>query len=91
MGTLKKGILKMFFKNLGVVFYSTEMFSEKGFVQMELELEEKEVVVLIKTLVVLCSRSEQLTRATTLPQYGMGLSPKSGCFSAGSIILYNGL
>jgi hypothetical protein len=91
MGTLKKGILKMFFKNLGVVFYSTEMFSEKGFVQMELVLEKKEVVVLIKTLVVLCSRLEQLTHATTLPRYGTGLSPKSVFFSAGSLTLYKGL
>jgi hypothetical protein len=41
-----KRILKMFFKNLGVVFYSTKMFSENGFVQMELELEKKELVVL---------------------------------------------
>jgi hypothetical protein len=36
-----------------------------------------------KALVVLCSCSEQLTRATTLPWYGMGLSPKFICFSAG--------
>jgi hypothetical protein len=54
-------------------------------------LEKKEVVVLIKTLVVFCSRSKQLTHATTLPRYGMGLSPKSVCFSAGSLTLYKGL
>jgi hypothetical protein len=44
-----------------------------------------------KTLVFLCSQSEQLTRANTLPQYGTGLSPKFICFSAGSLILYKGL
>jgi hypothetical protein len=35
--------------------------------------------------VFLCSRSEQLTRATTLPRYGMGLSLKFICLSAGSL------
>jgi hypothetical protein len=44
-----------------------------------------------KALVFLCSRSEQLTRATTLPRYGTGLSLKSVCFSAGSLALYKGL
>jgi hypothetical protein len=44
-----------------------------------------------KTLVFLCSRSEQLTRATTLPRYGTGLSLKFICFSAGSLTLYKGL
>jgi hypothetical protein len=44
-----------------------------------------------KALVFLCSRSEQLTRATTLPWYGTGLSLKFVCFSAGSLILYKGL
>jgi hypothetical protein len=38
-----------------------------------------------KTLVFLCSRSEQLTHATTLPRYGMGLSPKFIYLSAGSL------
>jgi hypothetical protein len=43
-----------------------------------------------KALVFLCSRSEQLTRATTLPRYGTGPSLKFVCFSAGSLILYKG-
>jgi hypothetical protein len=30
-------------------------------------------------------------RATTLPRYGMGLSLKFICFSAGSLTLYKGL
>jgi hypothetical protein len=54
-------------------------------------MEGKELVVYKKTLVFLCSRSEQLTRATTLPCYGMGLIPKFVCISAGSLILYKGL
>jgi hypothetical protein len=44
-----------------------------------------------KALVFLCSRSKQLTRATTLPQYGTGPSLKSVYLSAGSLILYKGL
>jgi hypothetical protein len=44
-----------------------------------------------KALVFLCSRSEQLTRATTLPWYGTGLSPKFVSFSAGRLIPYKGL
>jgi hypothetical protein len=44
-----------------------------------------------KALVFLCSRSEQLTRATTFPRYGMGLSPKFICLSAWSLALYKGL
>jgi hypothetical protein len=40
--------------------------------------------------VFLCSRSEQLTRATTLPRYGTGPSLKFVCFSAGSLILHKG-
>jgi hypothetical protein len=41
-------------------------------------------------LVFLCSRSEQLTHATTLPRYGMGPSLKFVYFSAGSLILHKG-
>jgi hypothetical protein len=36
-------------------------------------------------------RQTNFSHATTLPRYGMGLSPKFICFSAGSIILYKGL
>jgi hypothetical protein len=54
-------------------------------------MEGKELVVYEKTLVFLCSRSEQLNRATTLPWYGTGLSLKFICFSAGSFTLYKGL
>jgi hypothetical protein len=43
-----------------------------------------------KALVFLCSRSEQLTCATTLPRYGTGPSVKFVCFSAGCLILYKG-
>jgi hypothetical protein len=44
-----------------------------------------------KALVVICSRAEQLTRATTLPWYVKGLSLKFVSFSAGSLTLYKGL
>jgi hypothetical protein len=54
-------------------------------------MEGKELMVLEKALLFLCSRSEQLNRATTLPWYGTGLSLKFICFSAGSLTLYNGL
>jgi hypothetical protein len=43
------------------------------------------------TLVITRYPPEQLTRATTLPRYGTGLSPKFICFSAGSLTLYKGL
>jgi hypothetical protein len=53
---------------------------------VKLDMEEEEVGGFIKkALVFLCSRSEQLNRATTLPRYGTGLSPKFICFSAGSL------
>jgi hypothetical protein len=49
-------------------------------------MEEEEVGGFIKkALVFLCSCSEQLDHATTLPRYGTGLSPKFICFSAGSL------
>jgi hypothetical protein len=48
-------------------------------------MEGKELVVLEKALVFLCSRLEQLTHATTLPRYGTGLSSKFICLSAGSL------
>jgi hypothetical protein len=54
-------------------------------------LEERKVVVLEKTLVVLCIRSEQLTPEATLSRYGTGLSPKFICLSTGSRALYRGL
>jgi hypothetical protein len=45
----------------------------------------------IKDIGVLCSRSKQLPRATTLPGSGMGLSLKFTYLSAGSLVLYKGL
>jgi hypothetical protein len=42
------GNFKNVFENLGLVFYSTEMFLESGLVQMELGLEKNEFVVLLK-------------------------------------------
>jgi hypothetical protein len=54
-------------------------------------MEGKELMVLENALVFLCSHSEQLNCATTLPRYGMGLSFKFICFSAGNLTLYKGL
>jgi hypothetical protein len=73
LGTLKWDF-ESDFENLGVVLYSTEMFSEMGFVQLEMEWRRSCWWFHKKALVFLCSSSEQLTRETTLPWYGTGLS-----------------
>jgi hypothetical protein len=44
MGILKE-IFENNYKNFGVGFYSTEMFSENGFTKMELEMETRELEV----------------------------------------------
>jgi hypothetical protein len=68
------------------------MFSKVvSFEQMEVTMEEKGVGGFQMTLVITRYPPEQLTRATTLPRYGMGLSLKFICFSAGSLTLYKGL
>jgi hypothetical protein len=77
------------FKNLGVV--STPLnFFKNGFWSNGVGQGGKRSWWFYKekALVVLCSRSEQLTRATTLPQYGTGPSLKFICLSAGSFALY---
>jgi hypothetical protein len=58
---------------------------------LEMEMEKKELEALEMTLVITRYPPEQLTRATTLPRYGTGLSPKFVYFSAGSLSLYKGL
>jgi hypothetical protein len=68
------------------------MFSKfVSFEQMEVTMEEKGVGGFQMILVITRYPPEQLTRATTLPRYGMGLSLKFICFSAGSLTLYKGL
>jgi hypothetical protein len=68
------------------------MFSKVvSFEQMEVTMEEKGVGGFQMTLVITRYPPEQLTRATTLPRYGTGLSLKFICFSAGSLTLYKGL
>jgi hypothetical protein len=68
------------------------MFSKVvSFEQMEVTMEEKGVGGFQMTLVITRYPPEQLTCATTLPRYGMGLSLKFICFSAGSLTLYKGL
>jgi hypothetical protein len=46
---------------------------------------------LYKTGIVYKCSPNQLTHATTLPRYGMGLCPKFICFSVRSLVLYKGL
>jgi hypothetical protein len=67
------------------------MFSKMIFGQEKMILEDKGVGGFQMTLVITRYPPEQLTRATTLPQYGMGLSLKFVCLSAGSLALYKGL
>jgi hypothetical protein len=71
--------------------YSDEMFSKMIFGQEKMILEDKGVGGFQMTLVITRYPPEQLTRATTLPRYGTGLSPKFVCLSAGSLALYKGL
>jgi hypothetical protein len=59
--------------------------------QRKLEMEKKELEVLQMTLVITRYPPEQLTRETTLPRYGTGLSMKFVCFSAWSLTLYKAL
>jgi hypothetical protein len=65
------------------------MFSN-DFVNMGLDKGVKELVVYKSDIVYKCSPN-QLTRATTLPRNGTGLSLKFICLSAGSLVLYKGL
>jgi hypothetical protein len=71
--------------------YSTEMFLGKYVLEKwSWTWELKELVIYKSGIVYKCSPN-QLTHATTLPWYGMGLSLKFICCSAGSLILYKGL
>jgi hypothetical protein len=70
--------------------YSTEMFSKMVFGQMEMIMEDKGVGGFQMTLVITRYPLEQLTRATTLPQYGTGPSLKFLCIYAGNLVLYKG-
>jgi hypothetical protein len=54
-------------------------------------MEDKGVGDFQMTLVITRYPPKQFTRATTLPQYGTGLSSKFIYFSAGSLTLYKGL
>jgi hypothetical protein len=87
------GSLKNDFENLGMECYSIDGFQNEFENMVGMFIPEIEGMKKFykKALVVLSSRLEQLTHATTLPWYGMGLSPKFVCFSAGRLTLYMGL
>jgi hypothetical protein len=90
MGTFKE-ILGKVFENLGVEFYSTEEFFRKWFYKKGAEKGDKGGEGFIKMALCISIHQTNYLRATTLPQYGTGLSLKSVCFSAGSLALYKGL
>jgi hypothetical protein len=85
-----KSFLKMFFENLGVASTPLRCFTN-GLEQMVMLMEDKGDGGFQMTLVITRYPPEQFTRATTLPRYGTGLSPKFICLSAGSLTLYKGL
>jgi hypothetical protein len=89
MGTFQE-ILGKVFENLGVEFYFTKMFSRKWFYMDGVEKEKRRRRFYKSGIVYKCSPN-QLTRATTLAQYGTGLSLKFIRLSAGSLALYKGL
>jgi hypothetical protein len=90
MGSFKEILLSVF-ENLGVEFYSTEMFFRKWFYVNGVEKGEKGEEGFITVALCISVRQTNYLCATTLPRYGMGLSSKFVCFSAGSLILYKGL
>jgi hypothetical protein len=85
-----KGFLENVFENLGVASTPLRCFTN-GFEQMVILMENEGVGGFQMTLVITRYTPEQFARATTLPRYGMGPSPKFICVSAGGLILYKGL
>jgi hypothetical protein len=90
MGTLK-GHFENDFENLVVRFYSTKMFSKMGLYKWRWKGEKGAGGFIKRHWWFFVVTRNNLSRATTLPGYGMGLSPKFICFSAGSLTLYKGL
>jgi hypothetical protein len=83
MGKLLKKFRKWFRKPWSSI-YSTKMFLNDFWKNGVGLWKKRSWWFYKKTLVFLCSHSKQLTRATTLPRYGTGLSPKFICFSVGA-------
>jgi hypothetical protein len=80
------------FENLGVVSTPLKLFSTRFLGKWEMGSNRKEVGgFLRKDIGDYVFTRGNLIRATTLPWYGTGLSPKFVCFSAGSLTLYKGL
>jgi hypothetical protein len=90
MGTLEEKFWKCFRKPWSNI-YSTEMFMKMVLYYWKWELRKKELVAFQMSLVITRYPPEQLTRATTLPRYGTGLSPKFIYLSVWSLIVYKGL
>jgi hypothetical protein len=82
----KVGTLQKDFKNLGIVLYFIEVFSEN----CVLSKWRKGGEGFIKRALCISVLQTNCLRATILPRYGMGPSPKLNYFSAGSLVLYKG-
>jgi hypothetical protein len=79
-------------KNLGVVSSPLKCFPKDFWDKWKMGSGRKEVGGFLgKDIGDYVFTRGNLIRATTLPRYGMGLSSKFICLSAGSLALYKGL
>jgi hypothetical protein len=90
LGILSGKIFKNVFEHLGVVATPLRCLQMVLYTWSWL-WEVKELVDFGKMVLCISVRQTNYPRATTLPQYGTGLSLKFICFCAGSLTLYKGL